>query len=129
MALGFQHFHPGGMGYSRLSLRDTIARGLLRTGTSALRLRWLHALIALGLFSATTHALQAAPTNALGDYVARPDDSFAWKQVGQKQADGITVVRLEYASQTWRDHPWRHQMLAVRPRDLRNPDVAVFLIT
>jgi PhoPQ-activated pathogenicity-related protein len=85
--------------------------------------------VVLALFIGGLQGLQAAPSNALADYVARPDDSFAWKEVGQKQADDITIQRLEYTSQTWRSHPWRHQMLVVRPRDVRNPDIAFFLVT
>jgi PhoPQ-activated pathogenicity-related protein len=68
-------------------------------------------------------------TNALADYVHRPDDSFAWKKTGQRQVDAFQVVDLDCTSQTWRGLPWQHQLLLARPAKLRHPDIAFLFIT
>ena len=70
----------------------------------------------------------SAGADALADYVNRPDDSFAWKKIGQRAADPPDVVRLDCTSQTWRGHAWHHQLLLARPK-LRNPDIAFLFIT
>jgi len=72
-------------------------------------------------------SLRAA--DALGDYVRKPDASFAWKQVEQRDVDGFTATRLDLTSQTWRGHAWQHQMLVVRPPQVRNKDAAFLFIT
>jgi PhoPQ-activated pathogenicity-related protein len=66
--------------------------------------------------------------DALADYVGRPDDSFAWKKVEQREVEGFPAARLEVTSQTWRGQAWRHQVLVVRPAKVRNPDIAFFAI-
>lgn len=67
--------------------------------------------------------------DALGDYVRKPDASFAWKQVEQRDVDGFTATRLDLTSQTWRGIPWQHQVLIVRPPQVRNQDIAFLFIT
>jgi PhoPQ-activated pathogenicity-related protein len=81
-------------------------------------------LLATGLQS-----LAAAPADALAEYVQRADDSFTWKQLEQRQVQGVTAVRLECTSQTWRGHVWQHQLLIVRPPEIRNPDLACLEIS
>ncbi|MEN9572580.1 MAG: hypothetical protein RL514_435 [Verrucomicrobiota bacterium] len=73
--------------------------------------------------------LPVRAADALGDYVRKPDDSYAWKQVAQREVDGFTATRLDLTSQTWRGNTWRHQMLVVRPPQVRNADVAFLFIT
>jgi PhoPQ-activated pathogenicity-related protein len=70
-----------------------------------------------------------AAADALADYVNRPDDSFAWRKIGQRETNSLSVVRLECTSQTWRGHAWQHQMLVVRPAKIGNPEVAFLFIT
>jgi PhoPQ-activated pathogenicity-related protein len=80
--------------------------------------------LVFGWLANRSQGLSAAPADALAEYVQRADDSFAWKQLEQRQVQGVTAIRLECASQTWRGHLWQHQLLIVRPPDLRNPDLA-----
>jgi PhoPQ-activated pathogenicity-related protein len=82
------------------------------------------AVIALLLADAGRARLSAAPADALGDYVQRPDASFAWRQVEQRKVQDCLATRLELTSQTWRGHVWKHQLLVVRPHEVRNPDIA-----
>jgi PhoPQ-activated pathogenicity-related protein len=76
-----------------------------------------------------SQSLSAAPADALAEYVQRPDDSFTWKKMEQRQVQGATALRLECTSQTWRGHVWQHQLLIVRPPDIRNPDIAYLEIS
>ncbi|MFA6543804.1 MAG: PhoPQ-activated protein PqaA family protein, partial [Limisphaerales bacterium] len=71
----------------------------------------------------------ARAVDALGDYIRKPDDSFAWKQAEQRDVDGFTATRLDLTSQTWRGHAWQHQVLVVRPPQVRNKDIALLFIT
>ena len=73
--------------------------------------------------------LRAVAKDALADYLARPDDSFTWKQVNRRSTNGLTAVRLDLTSQTWRDSAWTHQMLVVKPETVRNKDIGFLFIT
>ncbi len=85
---------------------------------------------ALVLFAALLFApLSSRAADALGDYVGKPDSTYAWKQTEQREVSGFSTTRLELTSQTWRGLAWRHQMLVVRPPQLRNPDIAFLFVT
>jgi PhoPQ-activated pathogenicity-related protein len=86
-------------------------------------------LLVFGLLATGPQSLAAAPADALADYVQRADDSFTWKKLEQRQVQGVTAIRLECTSQTWRGHVWQHQLLIVRPPDIRNPDIACLEIS
>lgn len=70
-----------------------------------------------------------ARAGALENYVGKPDNAFAWKQLDQKEQAGFTVTHLELISQQWREGPWRHHMQVVRPEKVRNPGIAFLFIT
>lgn len=74
-------------------------------------------------------SLPSRAADALGDYVRKPDSSFVWKQVEQRDMEGFTATRLDLTSQTWRGLVWRHQMLIVRPPKVRNADIAFLFVT
>jgi PhoPQ-activated pathogenicity-related protein len=84
-----------------------------------------HLLILLALHL----AVPGRAADALLDYVRKPDGSFAWKQAEQRDVDGFIATRLDLTSQTWRGHVWQHQVLVVRPPQVRNPDAAFLFIT
>jgi len=88
-------------------------------------MRLAHLLIFLALYL----AVPGRAADALLDYVRKPDSSFAWKQAEQRDVDGFTATRLDLTSQTWRGHVWQHQVLVVRPPQVRNPDAAFLFIT
>ena len=85
--------------------------------------------IALGSIVAGQCAAGSPPAAALASYVQRPDGSFAWNEVERRQVEGVTAVRLEYTSQNWRSNVWRHNLLLVRPAEVRNKDIAFLTIT
>ncbi|HYG36952.1 MAG TPA: PhoPQ-activated protein PqaA family protein, partial [Clostridia bacterium] len=82
-----------------------------------------------GVLASSTPMLRAASTDALAEYVNRPDDSFTWKKLEQRDISGFTATRLACVSQTWRGNPWHHELLVVRPPKLRNPEVAFLYIS
>lgn len=83
----------------------------------------------IGSLLAASLSFHSSANDALADYLARPDNSFAWKQVTTRSTNGLTVVRLDLASQTWRDSVWHHQMLVVKPEKVRNRDIGFLFIT
>jgi len=85
--------------------------------------------IIIGLTAILPQRLGAADADALAEYVGVTDDSFAWQQVDQRQVDGLTTVRLQCTSQTWRGFAWQHKLLVVRPAEIRHPDLAFFFVT
>ena len=86
------------------------------------------AVLVFGLLLAGHRGLCAAPADALAEYVQQPDAVFTWKVLEQRQVEGVTAIRLECTSQAWRGHAWQHQLLIVRPPEIRNPDMAYFEI-
>src|ERR1041385_9307655 len=79
-----------GLKMFHLTRRARILKRRKRRAPSGWRQALTNLTVVLRLFIGGLQGLQAAASNALADYVARPDDSFAWKEVGQKQADDIT---------------------------------------
>ena len=72
--------------------------------------------------------VSAVPT-ALQDYVARPDDSFAWKLIDKQEAAGARVYNVELSSQTWMDMPWKHDLIVFEPAQLKHPEHVLLFIT
>src|SRR5437764_14035989 len=85
--------------------------------------------ILAGLSTAPNARSADAAAGALAEYVTHPDNSFTWKELEHRQVQGVSAFRLECTSQTWHEHPWRHQILVVRPPEIRNPDIAFLFVT
>ncbi len=51
----------------------------------------------------------------LAQYVAKPDASYSWREVGSGHLGGADYVQVILTSQTWRDIPWKHQLIVFRP--------------
>jgi PhoPQ-activated pathogenicity-related protein len=83
----------------------------------------------LGLATFGRSETGRASGDALANYVGLPDKSFAWRKEAQRQVGGVTAVHVDFTSQTWRGHLWEHQMLVIRPPELRNKDVGLLFIT
>ena len=67
--------------------------------------------------------------DALAEYVGRPDGSFAWHKAAERQVGDCRAIRAELDSQTWRSNTWHHEILVVRPDQIRNPDMALLFVT
>ncbi len=87
--------------------------------------RLLVALAALLLLVAPLHSYAA---NALETYVHQPDDTFAWEIEGLTSNEQFTLTRVKMQSQTWRGHPWHHEVKIIRPHRLRHPEIALLFI-
>ncbi len=92
---------------------------------SIMNIRHLRTVLGLNLL---TFAI-ALPAGPLETYVSQPDADYSWKQVEQKQTDSLTVTHLKLVSQKWREYVWTHHLQVVRPRQVRNPHIALLYIT
>ncbi len=66
--------------------------------------------------------------DALADYVAAPDASFAWKVRRRGLAGPASYAELTLTSQTWRGIDWKHQLFIVRPSTAAANDRHAMLI-
>lgn len=78
----------------------------------------------LALTSAYAHA---ASEGELARYVAAPDASYTWREVNSRRVGSAQVTELILTSQTWRDTPWKHQLVLVRPPNVDTSSGEVFL--
>ena len=65
------------------------------------------------LGAAARQASSIAPPDALSENVNRPDKTFTWKLVEQRDAGPLKAARFECTSQTWREKAWHHELLLV----------------
>ena len=86
-------------------------------------------ILGAGLLLTTLLPTSESLANALETYVRKPDASCAWKRTEQKRIRDATVTHLEFTSQTWRGHLWRHDLLVLRPTSVRRADTAMLFIT
>ena len=56
------------------------------------------------------------PPTDLVDYVAKKDDSFAWKLAGKKASESGTIYDIDLVSQTWHDIKWDHKLQVFVPK-------------
>ncbi len=63
-------------------------------------------------------APRVSPHEALADYVAKADASYAWHVVARYSPPGADVVVLRLVSQTWKGIVWKHQLYVIKPRNV-----------
>ncbi len=75
-------------------------------------------------FTATATADDLPASTALDTYVHAPDESYSWKVVSTKTADGIKSVVIDMTSQTWRTSDevdrtkWQHWITMAVPENV-----------
>src|SRR5678816_4262705 len=74
------------------------------------------AALAACLLAVTPAGARAESRGELARYVAAPDASYAWREVNSRRVGSAEVTELVLTSQTWREIPWKHYMVLVRPR-------------
>lgn len=85
--------------------------------------------LAAAAAASTDAAAQAVPAErALATYVAKPDASYSWRMQRRYRSADAEVIELHLESQTWQDILWKHQLLLVRPKRVRDPGRAVLVI-
>lgn len=67
--------------------------------------------------------------DALQDYVHSSENNFRWSPVNFSEEPWGTVGHYELISQNWRGHSWKHFLVIVRPKTIRNPDIAFLRIS
>jgi len=91
--------------------------------------RSLAALLIAALAStAASQPSGAEPSEALAEYVALPDPSFAWRFKRRYRHRSADIVELTLESQTWQGQLWKHQLLVLRPRRMRDERHAVLVV-
>lgn len=70
----------------------------------------------------------AIPT-ALQEYVAKKDDAYAWKILGNKYVDGCQVFDIDLTSQVWQGITWKHALTAFVPEDIQHTDTVLLFIS
>jgi PhoPQ-activated pathogenicity-related protein len=68
------------------------------------------------------------PAEALATYVAKPDASFAWRFKRRYTHRAADIIEFQLESQTWQGELWKHQLLLVRPRRVRDERHAVLVV-
>ena len=67
------------------------------------------------------------PDNALQSYLNNGDKSFKWVVQDKKDADGVTLYRIIFTSQTWRNIVWKHELTLMVPDNLKYKDALLFI--
>src|SRR5688500_19734931 len=78
----------------------------------------LSAALACALALATADGGVTARSDALANYIARPDKSAAWRQVDAGTIGTVEYVEYLLTSQTWRGIEWKHQLFVLRPGNM-----------
>jgi PhoPQ-activated pathogenicity-related protein len=79
------------------------------------------------LLGLTSTSARAASDGELARYVAAPDASYAWTEVNSRRVGSAKVTELILTSQTWRDIPWKHHLVLMRPPNVDTSSGQVFL--
>lgn len=72
--------------------------------------------------------LAAEPSvDALARYVAAPDASYEWREIGAGRIGEVEYTELMLTSQTWRGKAWKHQLILLRPPKIDPASSQAFL--
>jgi len=83
--------------------------------------------LAVCLLGLTPTYARAASESELARYVAAPDASHTWRELQSRRVGSTTVTELILTSQTWRDIPWKHQLILIRPPTVSSKQVFLFI--
>ncbi len=67
------------------------------------------------------------PENALQSYLNNGDKSFKWEVQDKFKAEDVTLYRIIFTSQTWRNIVWKHELTVMVPDDLKYKDALLFI--
>lgn len=71
------------------------------------------ALFALIAFAAPV--LAKGPSEALDDYIKRPQPAYGWSIKSKEERGGLTIYKLDLTSQVWRGITWKHRLNVIVP--------------
>jgi len=67
------------------------------------------------------------PETALQTYLNNSDKSFHWEVQDKQKSEGVTLFRVLFTSQKWRDMEWNHELVIIVPDDLEFSDALLFI--
>ena len=67
-------------------------------------------------------------SNALAEYIARPDPDFGWIERSAGRLGKTQYVELSLVSQEWRGVTWKHQLYVVKPSTLNPTSTHAMLV-
>ncbi len=65
--------------------------------------------------------VSASVAGALSQYVAAPDECFAWTKKNSGEAEGCRWAQLHMVSQKWKDLTWKHVVWVILPNTGKPP--------
>jgi len=89
---------------------------------------WFVAVLAAACAPALAQERDAAPDAALAAYVAKPDDTFAWRVQRRYSHRDAEILELHLESQTWQGALWKHQLIVIRPRRVDDARHGVLIV-
>jgi len=66
--------------------------------------------------------------NPLENYISSAESTYRWNPIHSSNEAWGSINRYELISQNWRGHSWKHYLVMVRPKVIRNPDIAFLKI-
>ncbi len=92
--------------------------------------RLIITLALLSILDISCFAAEFKPeTSPLFTYVKAQDSSFAWSKDSEtKLAGGATCISINMTSQTWHDIVWKHELIVIRPSELRDGSTVGIII-
>ena len=100
---------------------------------ASIRFALMFAVTALGCLVQDLHAQAQPARTALDDYIAKPDASYRWEVISEREENGLVLVTVEMTSQTWRTaeevnrSEWRHWLTMAIPAKLES-DIGFLMI-
>lgn len=67
------------------------------------------------------------PETAMQAYLHNSDKSFKWEIQDQARGEGVTLYRMIFTSQQWREITWKHEMFIIVPDILKYKDALLFI--
>jgi PhoPQ-activated pathogenicity-related protein len=89
---------------------------------------WFGLLAVAACAQAVAQAPGLAPDEALAAYVAKPDETFAWRVQRRYRHADAEIIELILGSQTWKGTLWKHQLVVIRPRRIDDERHAALIV-
>ena len=77
---------------------------------------------ALALIAAAGLLAPRGATADLKSFIAKPESAYKWEKLGERKMDGGTLYDLHLVSQTWKNGPWEHHLVLLKPDKLTHPE-------
>ncbi|WP_158546268.1 PhoPQ-activated protein PqaA family protein [Adhaeribacter pallidiroseus] len=72
--------------------------------------------------------LRIPPSNALLQYVHKPDTSFHWQNNQPSLASNGVFYEVNFQSQTWQSIPWNHKLIVYFPTQAKHPATMLLVL-